>query len=1393
MSNIRYGALVVSLVIACGGGHSAPDAGEVATSTTEQAVTGQDGIVNITGSNTVLNQYAVLAADVDVGDTTITVTNIGDFTASGVFPGGLAAGDLILLYQPMGAGIDIDNDESYGTLGLLQGAGNYELVHVASVAVNTITIESTCGGLAHNYTVAGRTQVIRVPQGESLQFTGNGSSLAAQSWDGTRGGVVAIHVQGTATISQGGITATGRGFRGGAVEANSSTGSNGFLSNLAVFGAQKGESIAGDQATYAVTFGGDNGRGAPANGGGGGNSDGAPGGGGANGDNANGYNGHGVMDGSVLGASAWSRDPAFLLANPDALTSSSGGGRGGYSRSSVDLDPDDVGPEDPAWGADFRREVGGRGGHPLANNPADRLFLGGGGGAGATPSTLAGAGGRGGGLVIVIANAVAGSGTIQADGNAGGGGAGDGPGGGGAGGTIVVKANTIVNTLQLRANGGDGGDHSALLTAVGGGGGGGGGFIAVSTGTPARTADGGSGGTTSSSDVDEFPTNGATKGATGQPTASAAAPLPVCTPVDLSITKTNGVATSTPGTATTYTIIATNNGADVVTNATVADTFAATLTSPSWTCVATPGSTCLAGPVSGNINHAVTLAPGGTATFTVSATISASATGTLVNTATITAPAGITEVDAANNSATDTDTLAPSANLGIAITDTPDPVNANANITYAVAVSNAGPSNSGVLTVTADVPANATFVSAGGSGGWTCSVASGTITCTRAAIAVASAPNLPIVLRAPAEADTVDFTVEVASTATDPTPGNNTASASTTVAARADLSIAVTDAPDPVIAGGTLTYTITVTNLGRSTAPTATVTDVLPAGVTLVSATGTGWTCSGTTTVTCTHGPLATGAAQPIAIVVTAPDQGGNITNTPSVATTAGLDPVAGNNSQAVTTTVTASADLVITKNDSADPVVAGSAFQYTISVTNNGPSNAATLTMSDPLPTGVTFVSTTDGDWSCAAAAGTLTCTRNALNAGVTAPLITVNVTAPANAATVSNVASITAVTSDPNTTNNSSTETTDITASANLAIALADSPDPVDAGATLQYTITPTNAGPSVAADVTVTDTLPATVTFGAFTTTSGWSCSEAAGTITCTRAALATGANVPIVFTVTAPNQGGTITNSATITSATTPDPNTANNAASINTAVDARADLSIAVVDDPDPVATGATLTYTIQVANAGPSDAANLTMTDTLPATVAFVSVTATNWACVRTAQVVTCTRAALGLTDAEPITITVTAPLTTGVITNTATIATSPNIDPVAGNNTAVTQTTVTPTTDLRDRRRRGPRRNDRGGYAARVRGRRHEQRPDHGDRRLRRHHASGRPDLRERCGHGVDLRCGCAGRHLHEHGPRRRCRTDADDHHQQRRTEWDHCDHRARRQLGPRRSRGSE
>ena len=135
---------------------------------------------------------------------------------------------------------------------------------------------------------------------------------------------------------------------------------------------------------------------------------------------------------------------------------------------------------------------------------------------------------------------------------------------------------------------------------------------------------------------------------------------------DLSITKTDGVTTAVPGGSVTYTITASNAGPDPVTGGTVTDTFPGILTC-TWTCVGAGGGTCTAAG-SGNISDTVNLPVGGSVTYTASCTISASATGTLDNTASVSGGAA-GDPDTGNNSATDTDTLTPQADLAITKTD----------------------------------------------------------------------------------------------------------------------------------------------------------------------------------------------------------------------------------------------------------------------------------------------------------------------------------------------------------------------------------------------------------------------------------------------------------------------------------------------------------------------------------------------------------------------------------------------------------------------------------------------------------------------------------------------------------------------------------------------------
>jgi uncharacterized repeat protein (TIGR01451 family) len=132
----------------------------------------------------------------------------------------------------------------------------------------------------------------------------------------------------------------------------------------------------------------------------------------------------------------------------------------------------------------------------------------------------------------------------------------------------------------------------------------------------------------------------------------------------LAITKTDGVTTAAAGGSVTYTITASNSGPSNAAGATVADTFPASLTGVTWTCVGAGGGACTAAG-SGNINDTVNLPAGGSVTYTANASISAAAAGSLSNTATVAAPGGVTDPNPANNSATDSDSVVPPVNVTI--------------------------------------------------------------------------------------------------------------------------------------------------------------------------------------------------------------------------------------------------------------------------------------------------------------------------------------------------------------------------------------------------------------------------------------------------------------------------------------------------------------------------------------------------------------------------------------------------------------------------------------------------------------------------------------------------------------------------------------------------------
>jgi len=306
---------------------------------------------------------------------------------------------------------------------------------------------------------------------------------------------------------------------------------------------------------------------------------------------------------------------------------------------------------------------------------------------------------------------------------------------------------------------------------------------------------------------------------------------------------------------------------------------------------------------------------------------------------------------------------------------------------------------------------------------------------------------------------------------------------------------------------------------------------------------------------------------------------------------------------------VTTSADLSITKGDSPDPVTVGTSLTYTLHVQNAGPNPAAAVHVTDPLPANTTFVSATSSVGSCSGTT-TVDCDLGTLANGASAT-ITIVVT-PTVVGPLSNTATVSTTSADSNPADNSSTATTTVQAvpSADVSITKTDSPDPVTVGTNLTYTLSAANAGPSPAAAVTVSDTLPAGVTLVSATPSVG-SCSGSA-TVTCNLGTLASGASATVAIVVT-PTVVGPLSNTATVSS-TTADPSSANNSSTATTTVNpapTSADVSITKTDSPDPVTVGTNLTYTVVATNGGPDSANAATITDTLPAGATFVSVTGT--------------------------------------------------------------------------------------------------------------------------------------------------------------------------------------
>jgi len=503
------------------------------------------------------------------------------------------------------------------------------------------------------------------------------------------------------------------------------------------------------------------------------------------------------------------------------------------------------------------------------------------------------------------------------------------------------------------------------------------------------------------------------------------------TSADLSITKTASPNPVVVGQNLTYVLTVNNAGPDAATDVHVRDALA-NLLNPGGlvsAAVTTGSGTCNpAGPANGDVTvdcTIPTLASGATAVVTI--VVKPGNTGSTDLTRTNSATVHSNDVGdpnrGNNTSNTTSTTVQPRVDMTVTKSVTPNPVHVGEPLVYVVTARNNGPSTATNVKITDVLPANTAMLgTATATNGGSCTApadgaTSGTVECTWASVPPNTQYTATFRLRPLAAAlnTTIHNVVNVTTDSTETNTNNNSGSADATVIA-ADLDILVhkTDSVDPVVLGGDTMYTITVTNVGPSYGTNLVVTDTFPQGsptarfswqgsltasiagtavpnastyCTTVPAIG---DTSGT--LTCSFPTIAPGAANQIVLtymmraesIVTAGAYSGTQSNHVEVKVDETERETSNNATNEDTTTrrVDIATDLALAKAIDKPQMHAGDTATYTLTVTNNGPLASNGAQVMDPLPAGLSFVSSPDG---CVAAGSNVSCAVGALAVNAT------------------------------------------------------------------------------------------------------------------------------------------------------------------------------------------------------------------------------------------------------------------------------------------------------------------------------------------------------------------------------------------------------------------------
>ena len=241
-----------------------------------------------------------------------------------------------------------------------------------------------------------------------------------------------------------------------------------------------------------------------------------------------------------------------------------------------------------------------------------------------------------------------------------------------------------------------------------------------------------------------------------------------------------------------------------------------------------------------------------------------------------------------------------SANLTVAESVSASSLFVGDNIIYTINVNNAGPTMAHEVTLKHVLPPGLSFKSVAASQG-SCANSNGTVTCALGNLQNASTASVTVTAVA-AATGTFASTVSASANEVDPDPASNTASVEVTVSPSADISVTQISKPDTLLVNDNITYTVTLTNNGPSTASAVNLVDNLPIGNNLASTITTQGACVNGQTVTCNFGGLISGATATVTIVTKATTAGTKI-NTAKVSNVE-FDPNTANNTASGTNTI---------------------------------------------------------------------------------------------------------------------------------------------------------------------------------------------------------------------------------------------------------------------------------------------------------------------------------------------------------------------------------------------------------------------------------------------------------------------------------------------------------